>query len=120
MICDNAELLPANPAYIPFELCTLVTRAISSLKSAQRNITLETNKRGAGVSDEEEGILSTSSTPLKTVFKKGKSKAKKQKSIPVERINENDEILDAEATEEEMDVDEQPVLEVDHTAVEYL
>ena len=48
-----------------------------------------------------EGILSTSSTPVKTASKKGKSKAKKKKSLPVERIHDSDEILDPGATEEE-------------------
>jgi len=55
------------------------------------------------VSDEEEGTVSASATPVKHIGKKGKSAGKKQKLVQLEDIHEDDKMVNPDTTEEEME-----------------
>ena len=116
---DNVGLLAANPAHIPFELRTILSRAISILKPAPK----KSKKRQVLVSDEEEeGYGSTSGTPVKHILTKkgGKPARKQQKALEVEQINDSDNAIDPDATEEEMEFEVNEVMQVDHLAAQVL
>ena len=75
---DTAGLMSANPSYIPFELRTIVTRAINTMTSSVKKEKRKSNKREVHASEEEESGISATSTPVKHIVKKGKKATKKQ------------------------------------------
>ena len=81
LVKDTAGLLSANPSYIPFELRNIVTRAINTLTSSLKKVKTNSNKREqhACVTEEEEGTISASTTPVTHIKKKGNRAGKKQK-----------------------------------------
>ena len=76
-----------------YELCTIVTRAMNTLTSSQKKVWTKSNKGdlevNATVSEEKEGTLSASATPVKYIAKKGKRAEKKQKSVQFDEIHED-------------------------------
>ena len=72
--------------------------------------------------EEEEGYGSTSGTPVKHVLtKKGKKPARKHlKALEVEQIDDSDNAIDPDATEEEMEFEVNEVMQVDHLAAQVL
>ena len=78
LVKDTAGLLSANPSYIPFELHNVMTRAINSLTSSIKKVNRKSNNREqhASVTEEEEGPISASTTPVKHLQKKEREQEK--------------------------------------------
>jgi hypothetical protein len=122
IVKDNAGLVQANPAYLPYELRQILTRAISAAKSAKSN--KPDAKKGVKrhAEQSEENTISRSGTPVKHRTKKQSNvKAVARDVLPEtqeEDVGETE--TDPECIEEEIEDDQVQVCENEYEAVQDL
>ena len=115
---NNEGLVQANPAYLLYKLCQIFNQAISAAKSFLQTVPYKSQKRNP--EQEEDTTVSRSNTPIKHHTKKVNKTGHVAKELTPVQYDEQVAGFDPDATEEEMEVEEQVVLLVDVTAAQRL